>query len=296
MFTVKNNLIQITADETGAELTSLKSLKSEVEYLWDADPDVWASHAPNLFPVIGCLKEDGFLYRNREYKCPKHGFIRNNKDISLIGKTDDSLTFSLKYNDEYLKIFPFKFEYQIKYILAGNELFVEHQIVNHGDGEMLFSLGGHPGFKCPIHEDENYNDYYLEFEEEETAQSWRVQGNGLIGEDTHPVFDEPKKINLHPHLFDNDALILKNLNSNRVSLKSRKSDQVLIMSFEDFQYLGIWAKPGAEFVCIEPWLGIADSRDSDRNFETKEGLIKLRPKKIFNAAYSIAIEEKNTGN
>jgi galactose mutarotase-like enzyme len=106
-----------------------------------------------------------------------------------------------------------------------------------------------------------------------------------------PVFDEPKIINLHPHLFDEDALIFKNLNSKKVSLKSRKSKQVLSMIFNDFPYLGIWAKPMADYVCIEPWIGIADSVDTDRNFENKEGMVLLGSKQSTTAVYTILIEE-----
>lgn len=291
MHSIKNKFFQVSIKEVGAELCSIKSVKSSKEYMWQANPDVWDSHAPNLFPVIGCLKDGGLLYNGQEYKCPKHGFVRNNKNVSLVEKTENSLTFRLMYSEQSLKIYPFKFEFNIKYILEGNKVLVEHTIVNRGDGPMLFSLGGHPGFNCPMNDDENYDDYYLEFEEPETAQSWRVQTDGLIGKETVPVFDELKIINLHPHLFDDDALIFKNLNSKKVSLKSRKSKQVLSMNFKDFPYLGIWAKPNAKYVCIEPWIGIADSFDTDRNFETKEGLIPIQAKKSFVASYFIEIEE-----
>lgn len=291
MVEIKNKLFEVSVKEVGAELCSIKSLISGKEYIWQADPEVWAEHAPNLFPIIGCLKGDAFIYKGQEYACPKHGFFRKNDKVSLLKKTDDSLTFGLSYSEETLKVYPFKFEFRIKYTLEANTLRVEHTTINHGDEDMLFSVGGHPAFTCPINEGENYDDYYLEFEKAETAQSWHVQKDGLIGLNTHPVFDEPTRINLHPHIFDDDALVFKNLNSSKVSLKSHKSAQVLSISFNDFPYLGIWAKPNADFVCIEPWIGIADSTDSDRNFETKEGLRKLASGANFSATYSITIEE-----
>ena len=291
MHTIKNNLLQISVKETGAELCSIKSLKSNKEYVWDGNPDIWAAHAPNLFPVIGCLKDDGFIYHGHEYNCPKHGFFRKNENVSLIDNLANSLTFGLKYSEESLKIYPFKFEITICYILEGNKLLVEHKVVNHEDEEMLFSLGGHPGFSCPVNDDISYDDYYLEFEKPETAHTWRVLQNGLIGRKPVPFFDNSTIINLHSHLFDDDALVFKNLNSSKVSLKNNKSPQILTMSFEDFPNLGIWAKPNAEYVCIEPWIGIADSVDSDRNFETKEGLVKLPADERFSATYSITIEE-----
>lgn len=291
MQTIKNGFLQVSVKEIGAELCSIKSVKSNKEYVWQANPEVWNSHAPNLFPVIGCLKDGGFKYKGKEYKCPKHGFVRNNKNVKLVEKTENSLTYRLMYSDDSLKIYPFKFEFNIKYQLENNKLNVEHTIVNRGDEPMLFSLGGHPGFNCPMNDGETYNDYFLEFEKPETAETWRVQTDGLIGKETVPVFNEPKIINLHAHLFDDDALIFKNLNSKKVSLKSRKSKQVLSMVFNDFPYLGIWAKPKADYVCIEPWIGIADSVDSDRNFETKEGLVSLGAKQSKTATYTISIEE-----
>ncbi len=291
MQTIKNNNFKVSVKETGAELCSFKSLKSGKEYIWQADPNVWAAHAPNLFPVIGCLKGDGLIYKGKEYKTPKHGFFRKNNDVKLLEQTGNSLTYGLKYNDKYLKIYPFKFEFRIKFMLNDNELTLEHIVINHGDEDMLFSVGGHPGFTCPLNENEIYEDYYLEFEKNETAPTWQVDKEGLIADETLPFFDNNNIINLHPHIFENDALVFKNLNSRKVSLKSKKSDQMLTVSFPDFNYLGIWAKPNAKFVCIEPWLGIADSVNSDRNFEHKEALIRLEPKGTFTAKYFITIDE-----
>jgi len=289
--TIKNDVLEISVKEIGAELCSIKSLSSEKEYIWDGNPEVWESHAPNLFPIIGCLKDDGFLYKGKKYNCPKHGFVRKNKNVSLIHENHTSLTFGLEYSEETLRVYPFKFYFFIKFILKENSVIFEHTVVNNGDEKMWFSLGGHPAFKCPINIDENYSDYFLEFENPETAETWRVEKNGLIGKETTPVFDEPTIINLHPRLFEEDALVFKNLNSSKVSLKSIKSNQVLSVNFNDFPNLGIWAKPNADFVCIEPWLGIADSIDSDRNFENKEGLAVLEAGKSFTATYSIFIDE-----
>ncbi len=290
-YTIKNKNFQVSIKKNGAELCSFKSLHSNIEYIWKADSEIWAAHAPNLFPIIGCLKDGAFLYEGKEYACPKHGFIRKNNNISLLDQTKNSLTFGLKYSAETFKVYPFQFEFQIKFILDDNKLRVEHKITNHGDKLMLFSLGAHPGFTCPIHHDEKYSDYYIEFEKPEDAPTWQVMENGLIGKKPLPIFDEPTKINLHSQIFKNDALVFKNLNSSKVSLKSKKSKQVVSMQFEDFSYLGIWAKPNAKFVCIEPWIGIADSSDSNRDFKNKEGIISLEAKKNFNASYSIIIEE-----
>lgn len=289
--TIKNSDFKVEVKETGAELCSFRSLKSGREYIWQADPSHWAAHAPNLFPIIGCLKEDAFLYKGKAYPCLKHGFFRKNPKVKLLVQSEDKLTYVLKHDEETLAMYPFQFEIQVSFILRGNSLEVHHLVQNPNKDEMLFSLGGHPAFACPVNQGETYSDYYLEFEKEETAESWSVTAEGLIDKGTYLVFKDPKRIHLQPNTFEKDALVFKDLNSKKISLKSKKSQQVLSVEFSDFPYMGIWAKPGADFVCIEPWLGIADSVEHDRNFETKEGLLKLAAGNKFEASYTIRIDE-----
>jgi len=290
-YSIQNEFLKVEVLEKGAELCSIQSVNSNQEYLWQANPEIWGSHAPNLFPVIGCLKEDGFVYEGKEYPMTKHGFIRNNEDVMLHEKTDTSLSFILKSNDNTRKLYPFEFEFYIHYILNANKLQVKHEVVNTGSKNMLFCLGGHPAFACPLHADEKYTDYYLQFEQKETAHTWMIVDNGLIGEEGELILNESNRIELSPDLFAKDALIFKNLKSSFVELKSKNSDFALKVSLEDFPYLGLWAKPNAPYVCIEPWIGIADSHSSKREFSEKEMIQSLDPKKTFCAAYSIEIIE-----
>lgn len=290
-YSIQNDHLKIEVRETGAELSRIQSAVTGTDFLWNADPAVWASHAPVLFPVIGAIKNGFVKYNGGEYAVPRHGIVRNNADVKLTDKTDDSLTFTLKYSEETLAIYPFEFEFQITYRLEGKRIAVDHQVINHGDSEMLFSLGGHPAFKCPLHADEDYEDYYLEFEAVENDSTWLLEKNGLVSNMTRPVLEHTNVLHLNKHLFDNDALIFKHLVSKQVSLRSTKSGQVVTVRYQDFPYLGIWAKPGGHFVCIEPWLGIADSADSDQNFDTKEGILKLDAGGTFAASFTIEINE-----
>ncbi|TLV02784.1 aldose 1-epimerase family protein [Dyadobacter luticola] len=290
-YSVKNEHLKITVGETGAELSQIQSVVTGKDYLWDADPDVWASHAPVLFPVIGAIKNGFVTYQAKQYALPRHGIVRNNKKVRLVNQTEDSLTFGLKYDEESLAIYPFQFEFLIIYKLDGNKLIVHHKVINHGENEMLFSLGGHPAFKCPLHEGETYEDYYLEFEAVENDSTWLLSKDGLVKNETRAVLEHTNILHLNEHLFDNDALIFKHLVSKQVSLRSTKSGQVITVHYEDFPYLGIWAKPGGHFVCIEPWLGIADSEESNQNFEEKEGILKLAPHANFEASFVIEIYE-----
>lgn len=292
MYSIQNHALQISVKTAGAELTSIRSVNSGIEYLWQADPEVWGSHAPILFPIVGELKEGKYQYNNQTYQLSRHGFFRRNDKVELVDQSEDHLTFSLKADQESAEAYPFDFELRVTYRLKDHQVHVEHEVINHGDDEMLFSLGGHPGFNCPLHEGEDYEDYYLEFDEEEFAHIWALDGNGLIAGKGQLLLDHSKEINLHRHLFDDDALVFKHLKSSRISLKSRKSAQVLRVDFANWPFLGIWAKSQAPYVCIEPWLGIADSVDADQHLKNKEGIISLSAGSRFEATYVISIEEE----
>jgi galactose mutarotase-like enzyme len=286
-----NSHFQVSIQQKGTEISSIKSQKTGKEYMWNANPDIWGSHAPVLFPAIGSFKNGQCTIDGKTYKVPKHGFIRNNESIVLKSQTDTELNFQLDYSEQTLEIYPYKFRFDIIFRLDKNKLIVSHKVTNLDDKTIYFHLGGHPGFKCPINEGENYSDYYLEFEHEENAATTLLSANGLISDDTKQILNNTNILPFTPNLFDNDALIFKDLKSRKVSLKSHKSNQILTVKFPDFNYLGIWAKPNAPFVCIEPWLGIADHENTDGDFLKKDKLISLVESEVFEAEYIVEIAE-----
>ncbi|NMH88688.1 aldose 1-epimerase family protein [Flavivirga algicola] len=294
MFTLENDKLKIAIKNTGAELCKITSVKNNINFMWDANPKVWGSFAPNLFPVIGALKDNIYYYNNQKYTLPKHGFIRNNEQIVLQDKSQDALTFKLSYDEDSLKIYPFKFEFLITYQLIDNKINIIHTIKNHGDDIMYFSLGGHPAFKCPVFENEDYDNYTLEFEHPENAITHLINmENGLISNKTKPVFNNSHSLALSHDLFNEDALIFKDLKSKKVTLKSKSHGAVLSVSYKDFPYLGIWAKPNGNYVCIEPWLGIADNETTNQNLKEKESILTLMSHQTFKASYSIEIHNSH---
>ncbi|MGC1206120.1 MAG: aldose 1-epimerase family protein [Flavobacteriaceae bacterium] len=294
MFSLENDKLKISVKKIGAELCEIKSVKHKTDFMWDANPAVWGSFAPNLFPIIGALKEDTYTFENQKYTLPKHGFVRSNDHVKLIEQTANSLTFGLSYSEDSLKIYPFKFQFAITYTLKDNCIDVLHTIKNVDDKALFFSVGGHPAFKCPVFKDENYEDYSLEFETIENSKNHLINmENGLISSKTKSLFNNSNTIHLNHELFNEDALVYKDLKSRKVTLKSAKKGPILSVNFPDFSYLGIWAKPNGNYVCIEPWLGIADSETTNQNLKDKEGILKLDPNKTFKATYSIEIHNSH---
>jgi galactose mutarotase-like enzyme len=281
--------LQVEVNPIGMELSSIRSKHSNQEYLWQGNPEFWTGQAPVLFPIIGALKNGQFNFQGKSYELPKHGFVRNSSKPKLIESGENYLKMGMTWDEETLKMYPFKFRLELKFLLEGKTLHIQHHIINEGDETMHYSIGGHPAFNCPLHENERYEDYYLEFEKEETEATWLIDPSGLISLEQKPMLDHTKNLSLHSHLFDQDALVFKKLESREVSLYSRNSGPVLKVNFADFDYLGIWAKPNAPFVCLEPWLGIADSEDINQNFEEKEGILKLDAGQSDQKSYSITI-------
>jgi galactose mutarotase-like enzyme len=294
MHTLKNDLLQIHIKSIGAELCAISSVKNNNAFLWNADPNVWGSHAPNLFPIIGCMKDDNYMYDNKNYKMPKHGFVRHNNDLTVKNQSETDITFLLTSSDALYEMYPFNFEFEISYTIKNNMLTISHFVKSLDNKTMYFSIGGHPAFTCPLYKDEDYTDYYLEFDSLETSPSYLLNmDNGLVTNRTKPVFTDGNMINLHGDLFNDDALIFKDLKSRKITLKHKTNGAVLSVTYKDFPYLGIWAKPNAPYVCIEPWLGIADSETTNQKIEDKEGIISLEPGSVFSASYSIEIDNRH---
>ena len=290
MLTIQNTSLKISVTKIGAELCSLFSKSTNTEFMWQANPSIWGSHAPVLFPIIGCLKDGKFFFEGNAYSVPKHGFIRNNTTLesNIIG--ENCIEFRSKYTEESFMSYPFNYEFIIRYILQEDGVKVEHTIINHDTkNPMYFSLGGHPGFNCPFFEHEKYEDYYIEFEVPETNDTWLVSKDGLIENESISYLKEAKTLPLHSEIFAKDALIFKNLKSKVVALKSKNHSVALKMDISEFEYLGLWAKPNATFVCIEPWLGISDAVNTKQDFIQKEGIQRLEAGDTKVISFEIAL-------
>jgi galactose mutarotase-like enzyme len=271
---LKNQNLSIKINPKGAELTSLFNHQNQTEYLWNADPTFWGKSSPVLFPIVGSLKENRYLFEGQEYTLPRHGFARDREFI--VEKSDEnSATFLLSHDENTLKIYPFKFEFRLIYSLENNTLNVTYSVKNTGEDKMYFSVGGHPAFAVPLAENTGYNDYYLQFNETEISKRWGLTPEGLIETQPFDFLIDTNKLALTKELFYDDAIVFKNLESTSIILKSDKTNHQLKFDFEGFPYLGIWAAKDANFVCIEPWCGIADAANHNQELTEKEGIIVL---------------------
>lgn len=281
MLTIKNRFLTASFDPLGAELKRLT--KNNEEYIFGGDPKIWNYSSPILFPICGGLKDDEYVLGGNTYSLPKHGFARTSL-FEVESHREDSITFLLSSDDETKKNYPFDFEFRVVYALKRNALNVKYDVKNLGDGEMYFSVGAHEAYLCK----EGIEDYDILFPEKETLNAHMLVGN-LVSDETVTVLENQNKLSLKNEYFSVDALVFKKFKSNSVILKNRNTEKSLRVSFPEFTYLLFWTKPNAPYICIEPWCGIGDGLDSDKNFKTKEGIITLKGKENREIIHTIEI-------
>lgn len=287
---VQNHRIRISVDQVGAELCSLVNLDSGKEYMWQADPAVWSSHAPVLFPIIGKLKDGTTNIDGQPYAITKHGIVRNNEDLELFSQSEDRITFRLCSNEKTKEQYPYDFDFRITYRVRNAHVIVHHEIQNRGAEPMYFCLGGHPAFNVPLYDHDPYDAHFLRFEHDESAASHIVKDDGTLTEATRSVpWEKGNILPLSHGLFANDALVFRNLNSRSVVLESKINGPLLKVDYAGWTHLGVWAKPDGDFVCIEPWIGLADFEDSDGVFKNKEGIIRLAENETYQASFDVKV-------
>ncbi|RYY17290.1 MAG: aldose 1-epimerase family protein [Cytophagaceae bacterium] len=286
-----NDQCRATISTHGAELTSLLDLASGREYVWQADPAYWGRHAPLLFPIVGKLPDDAYLHHGQAYKLPQHGFARD-QEFQLIEEMANSLTFQLMHSPATLAVYPFEFDLRVRYELRGRVLTVAWRVRNPAASgqELLFSIGAHPAFNCPLQPSEQFEDYAFHFDHPVTLRRQLLRGGLRTGE-AASVLENQAVLPLSYELFADDALVFSEFDFTRLTLRRTDGTGPWVrLRFDGFPYLGLWTKgPGAAFVCIEPWQGVASPAGPPQELREKEGILTLAPSEEFSTSYSIEI-------
>ncbi len=280
-----SHALEATFSPLGAELQSLRHEGREL--LWQADPKVWPRHAPILFPIVGRLPGDTLRHQGKSHPLSQHGFARDRLFELVERDGERALRFRLRDDAESRRHYPFPFVLEVGYRLEGEVLEVEYRIENPGTEPLYASIGGHPAFAWPL-AGGGREGHVIEFEKREPAPIRRLEG-GLLLPDPVPTPVEGNRLELNDALFEHDALIFDALESRRVRY-SGPEGPAIVMTFDDFPHFGIWTKPGAGFVCLEPWHGHATPVGFDGEFATKPGLFSLAPGQARRWRYTIAVE------
>lgn len=284
MVTLKNDFLTVLISEVGAEIHSVKNTNGD-EFMWTADPDVWPMHAPIMFPICGGLKDDKYLMYGKEYTLQKHGFIRF--ETFKVEKSDDTnVTFLYTPTAKTKAQYPFDYELRVIYTLDKNTLSAKYKVTNKSDVKMYYAVGGHEGYLC----EDGIENYDVVFDKNETLSAYVLDGN-LLTYDKVPVIENSNTLPLKYDYFKVDALVFKDVKSNKVTLTHRDSSRRITVDFTGFDVLMLWTKPGAKYICIEPWSSHPDNIDSDYDFTKKYHITSLKIGETKENVHTITFEK-----
>ncbi|MFG6355448.1 MAG: aldose 1-epimerase family protein [Acetatifactor sp.] len=263
-YIMENDRFRVTLDSMGAEIKSVWDKQLELEHMWSADPAYWGKTAPFLFPFIGKLEQERFIYEGKVYPADKHGFGQR-VEYELTKQTPDSACFRIQDTDVTREKYPFRFELEIFYSLREDGIREDWHIKNTGEKPMYFSVGGHAAFACPPVKEGGKGS--------RTGQKIRLYGVGNKTElqtlrlnDKGVITQEYGLVKLHEGcfeitegLFDRDALIFDRAGITAAALCDTEGREYVRVEC-DAPVWGIWSHPdsGAGYVCLEPWYGICD--------------------------------------
>ena len=275
LISLSSGVLSVSINPLGAELWSLKDAEGRA-LMTDADPRWWTGRAPLLFPFVGRLRGDGYRLDGREYSLPQHGFARR-KAFALVEQDEGAALFRLLPDDDTRANYPFEFRLDMAFALEGGALRMTATVANEGATDMPFSFGYHPAFAWPLPYGAPAEVHRVLFEKPEPAPIRRVGYEpGLIALESVPSPVKGQVLAPTHAMFDGDALIWDRLES-RSLLWGAPGTPSLRIDFPDTPWLGLWQKPGAHYLCVEPWAGMADPVGFTGEVWDKPGVIRLAP-------------------
>jgi galactose mutarotase-like enzyme len=261
-------------DPLGAQLSRLQD-SSGRDLLWDGNPSVWNGRAPLLFPIVGSLNGGAYQIGGKRFQLPRHGLARTRR-FEVVSASPTEATFRLSADDTTLAVYPFRFQLDIHFAVDGAALSVTARVRNAGDSDMPASFGFHPAFRWPLPFGQPRADHFIEFDTDEPDPVRRLNSSGLVTATLHPTPVSSRRLLLKDDLFTDDVIIFDAVHSRSVTYGAKTGPRIRV-SYENAPYLGLWTKPGAGFICIEPWHGMSDPEGFSSNFSLKPGVFRVKP-------------------
>lgn len=290
-YELNNERLTVRFESLGAEMVSLKDSQSGQEYLWNGDKQYWGRHSPVLFPVVGRLRNGTYSYEKQEYKMPQHGFARD-MEFDCIFENHEEIWFAADATPATREIYPFEFRLEIGYHLDHDTVKVMWKVVNQEEkNTMYFSIGGHPGFLCPLHPKEKQSDYSICLDaEDDVLFSQADLETGLMYNFKNQMDLSCGRRILSEGFFDRGAYVIEDYQVRKVSLVDPENVPYITVSFQA-PVVGIWSPEGKEapFVCIEPWYGRCDRETFEGTLKDREWSNKLEPSAVFERSYEIKV-------
>ncbi|MGL4624008.1 MAG: aldose 1-epimerase family protein [Culicoidibacterales bacterium] len=289
MIILENEFLHIEIAYLGAQLTKVYHKQEAIDYIWEANPKYWGRHAPILFPIVGRLAENRYYYQGKSYEMSQHGFARDQR-FAIVETTENSVRLRLQANEETRAMYPFEFMLDVIYTLEATTLTIDWQVKNPEATPLHFAIGAHPGFSTKLLPQDQFTDYVVEFAQAEDLTMMKLDPNqGLFTGEVVEVAHSLEGLPLHHDLFDNDAMVFNHFTGGEMTLRSINHDHGLTYGFQGFPYVAIWSTPGAQadFVCLEPWYGHADTEAGPFELSEKPAIQTLEAQETFFAQQTL---------
>ena len=288
---IASDRLRATISPLGAELQSLATADGD-EWLWDGDPAWWTGRAPILFPVVGTVAGGVIRVDGAAYPMAKHGIARH-RTFDLVANDAASATLRLAADAETRASYPFEFALDLQYAVSGATLTITAVIENRDSRALPASFGFHPAFRWPLPEAGARADHIVRFAEDEPAPIRRIDPSGLLTAAPHPSPVDGDTLHPQDAMFADDALIFDEARSRSLWFGVPGRPGVRL-SYPDLPLLGIWTKPGAPYLCLEPWQGVSDPVGYAGAFADKPGTISIAQggTRSFTLTIEVGAEER----
>ena len=280
-YKLENDCLAVEVNDLGAELTRVTDRADGYEFLWSGDPAVWSGRSPLLFPIVGKLKGDRYTHLGQTYSLPKHGFAR--REVFRCAKQDaSSLTFVLDDWAKHAADYPFRWALRVTFSLEGRRIRVRHEVENLDAAAPLYLLP-------------------------RRASGHRLRGRRAAlprgGDDRRPGSSgrtASSRTRRRPSCTRRRATTSSRTRLTATPTSWRGCARPMWtctapprphwtrVHFGGAPYVGIWAKPGAPYVCIEPWEGLDDDIHTTGVLAEKKGIVALPAGQAH--AFSIALD------
>ena len=285
---LENDELIVKIDSFGAELKSVLSKDSYREYMWYGDGKYWNRTSPVLFPFVGSLKDKQYIHNGKVYPMGQHGFARD-MEFALLSQSEGEIWFAICSDEETLEKYPFPFELQVGYKLAGRRVSVKWRVKNTGEERMYFSIGAHPAFLCPAHGEETKTGYKLYFEgADEIHHSGNSRENGLALDEDIVLPLKHGMAEITDGFFDRCTYIVENRQTGKIGIADPCGNMIVDMTF-DMPLFAIWSpeEKNAPFICLEPWCGRCDRTSFEGELREREYTQVLESEEQFENSYEI---------
>ncbi|MDY3917812.1 MAG: aldose 1-epimerase family protein [Candidatus Limivivens sp.] len=278
---MENETLLVEISDHGAELSRIYRKDTGREVLWNADPAFWNRHAPVLFPFVGASNEGVYHYQGREYPMKQHGFARD-LEFELVSAGENQVVHRLESSEKTREQYPFDFCLTITHRLEGNRITVGWKVENRTEGILYFTIGAHPAFNVE-------KGSYLVTEGHEELKFIRINEPGTALPEVYTLKLPGGRLQMPENMFDEGVYIFEDGQLDRVGLAGPDGAPIVTVSCPGFPYVGVWAKPGSSFVCLEPWYGRTDDTGYTGDLSGKTGVQKLEKDGVFEVSYEIVI-------